>query len=523
MLDSPAIDGDEKPPGIWRWLTTVDHKDIGVLYIVFAAFTGIWGAVDAMMIRTALLTPAADIWHEMTYNGLFTSHGLTMLFLFATPLAIGLANYFVPLLVDADDMAFPRVNAVAFWLLPPAAVLIRTGIITDLLGLTTWAPPMVGWTLYVPLSIEKSNFTVNIVLLGLHLSGVATTLGGINVVATVVAERSPDVSWADLDIFTWTMFTTGGLILFAFPLLGAVLLMLLGDRLLGTMFFTGPGGPVLFQHLFWFFGHPEVYILVLPAMGLISHILPRFTGRTLFGYKAVVYSTFAIAVLSFGVWAHHMFTTGLDPRLQASFMVITFAIAVPSAVKTFNWIATIWNGRIRVTAPFLFCFGAIANFIVGGITGVFLGAIPVDRIVHGTNFVVGHFHLMLVGMMVFSFFAACYYWFPLLTGRWYNVPLAKLHFWLSFVGVVAAFGAMLVLGIDGLPRRMASYPVSFAPLQQLITVAAYVLGIGQLVWLWNVLRSLVVGDRVESGDPWDLADDGLLTREWAWFDDRFDR
>ncbi|USZ74272.1 cbb3-type cytochrome c oxidase subunit I [Halorussus vallis] len=507
-----------KPTGVRRWLTTVDNRDIGVLYLVFGFATGLLGGIDALMLRTNLLSPRSGIWKTGTYDALFTMHGLTMLFLFATPVLFGLANYLVPALVGADEMAFPRVNAVAFWLLVPAAALIRAGILAELLGVPGVTPAATGWTLYVPLSAEMANPQIDLLLLGLHLSGVSTIMSAINFVVTVLVER--EVAWPDLDIFSWTMLTTSGLVLFSFPVLGSALVMLLLDRNVGTTFFAvGGGGPLLWQHLFWFFGHPEVYILVLPPMGIVSLVLPRFAGRKLFGKPAVVYSTLAIGVLAYGVWAHHMFTTGIDPRIQASFMAVTLAIAVPSAVKAFNWIATLWNGRIRLVAPMLFCVGGVANFVLGGVTGVFLASIPVDRVLHGTYYVVGHFHFMLVGLSVFGLFAGVYYWFPLLTGRRYDESLARLHFWLTELGLVVAFGSMLLLGLDGLPRRMATYPPAYAPLQQVATVAAYVMALGQVLWLWNVVRSIRGGPVVEDPNVWDL-DDRLRTPEWERFDRR---
>ncbi len=505
----------ERIGGVRRWLTTVNHRDIGVLYIVFGTCSGLLGGLDAMMLRTDALSPRPGIWKTGTYDSLFTTHGLTMLFLFAGPVIFGVANYFVPILVGADDMAFPCINAVAFWVLPPAALLMRAGIITDMLGVFDASPLATGWTLYPPLTTAMPNPDIDLVLLGLHLSGLGTVMAGINVVVTIIVSR--EVSWGELDIFSWTMLVTGGLVTFAFPVLGSALIMLLCDRNFGTTFFTTPGGgPLLWQNLFWFFGHPEVYILVLPPMGLLSYVLPRFAGRKLFGFRSVVYSTLAIGVLSFGVWAHHMFTTGMDPRLQASFMAMTLAIAVPSAVKTFNWMATLWNGNLRLDAPMLFCLGAIADFVIGGVTGVFLAAIPVDTVLHGTYYVVGHFHFMLVGMSVFALFAACYYWFPLLTGRRYDPYLAKLHFWLSAVGVTATFTVLLVVGMDGLPRRMATYPPRFAPFQITATVCAYVLGVGQLVWLWNMVRSLLWGEPA-SNDPWNCRDLNFPSPEWEWF------
>ncbi|MCO8245770.1 MULTISPECIES: cbb3-type cytochrome c oxidase subunit I [unclassified Haladaptatus] len=527
--------GYGKPTGVIRWLTTVDHKDIGLLYLTFGSIAFFWGGTDAMMIRTELFTHSVDVWDTATYNGLFTMHGLTMLFFFATPVLFGFINYFLPLLIGADDMAFPRVNAVAFWMLPAAFVLVRFGLLSDIIGhviqpvlgmaaaspFFRLEPPQTGWTMYTPLARQRPNPMINIMLLGLHLSGISTTLGAINIIVTTFTLR--DVDWSELDIFTWTALTQAGLILFAFPLLGSAIIMLLLDRVFGTTFFaTGGGGPMLWQNLFWFFGHPEVYILVLPPMGLISLIIPKFSGRKLFGFKFVVYSTLAIGVLSFGVWAHHMFATGMDPRLRASFMAVSLAIAVPSAVKTFNWISTMWNGAIRLEAPMLFCVGSIATFIIGGVTGVFLAAIPVDLILHDTYYVVGHFHLIIMGLIPFGMFAAVYYWFPIFTGRMYDRTLAKVHFWLTFVGVMITFNAFIVLGMMGLPRRYASYPVKFQLLQQIASFGAVLIALGSLVWIWNMLQSYRNGDIVTDADVWNLKKYGMFSKEWQWFEEQLE-
>ncbi|MFB6164537.1 MAG: cbb3-type cytochrome c oxidase subunit I [Haloarculaceae archaeon] len=524
----------EKPGGIVRWLTTVDHKDIGILYGTYGVLTFAVGGLMAMAIRLQLVTPDGAIVSNGLYNGFLTSHGITMLFLFGTPVLAGFANYMVPLLVGADDMAFPRLNAIAFWLLPPAALLIWAGFFLP--GLV---PSQTSWTMYTPLSScgaaqaaagascqAQSSPSVDMMLLGLHLSGIATVMGAINFITTIVGERSEDVSWADLDIFSWTMLTQSGIIIFAFPLLGSALIMLLVERNFGATFFaTQGGGPMLWQHLFWFFGHPEVYILVLPPMGLVSYILPKFAGRKLFGFKFVVYSTLAIGVLSFGVWAHHMFTTGMDPRLAASFMAVSLAIAVPSAVKTFNWITTMWNGNIRLTAPMLFCIGFVSNFIIGGVTGVFLAAVPVDYLFQDTYYVVGHFHYIIMGAIGFAVFAGIYYWFPIYSGRMYQRTLAKWHFWLSMIGTNVTFGAMLILGYLGMPRRYATYQFdpNIAPLAQIHTwhvvasVGAVILLIGQLIFVWNIVQSWVEGPIVDR-DPWDLEEDTpeLYGNEFVW-------
>mgnify|MGYP000524835720 CR=1 FL=1 len=532
-----GVDRERVRSGVVRWLTTTDHRDIGLLYLALGTFAAIWGGVDAMMLRTELLTPAADVWSERTYNALFTMHGLTMLFFFVTPVFFGVGNYFLPLLVGADDMAFPRLNAIGFWLLPPALLLARAGLFAQVtaqvLGAVTDAPFLrvfesmeevaVGWTLYTPLSTGAANPQVDFLLLALHLSGIATTIGAINFVVTIVYESADEVTWATLDIFSWNMLTTSGLIIFAFPMLGSAIVMLLLDRNLGTTFFTVDGGsPILWQHLFWFFGHPEVYIIFLPATGLLSTILPKFVGRRLFGFRFIVYSTLAIGVMSFGVWAHHMFVTSMDPRLQASFMAVSVAIAVPSAIKVFNWLTTMWEGNVRITAPLVLCVASIGVFVVGGVTGVFLAAVPVDVIYHGTYYVVGHFHLILMGIIPFMMFAAGYYWYPLITGRRYDRKLALFQSGLLVFGVVLTFGTLLVLGLLELPRRYASYPAAYAPLQQAATVGAYLIGLSVLLWLYNVLWSARHGEPVADADPWDLKETGQFTREWQWFERRLE-
>ena len=511
-------DHREKPSGLVRWLTTVDHKDIGLMYGAFAVLSFAWGGIAVLLMRTELLTPAADVVDPSLYNAFLTSHGITMLFLFGTPMLAAFSNYLIPLLVGADDMAFPRINAIAFWLLPAGAVLIWAGFF-----LPSVDPAQTAWTMYTPLSVEQPNPGVDLMLLGLHLTGVSATMGAINFVATIFTERSDEVDWANLDIFSWTILVQSAQIIFAFPLLGSAIIMLLLDRNFGTTFFAvDGGGPLLWQHLFWFFGHPEVYILVLPPMGLISYILPRFCGRKLFGFKFVVYSTLALGVMSFGVWAHHMFASGMDPRLRASFMAVSIAIAIPSAVKTFNWITTMWGGNLRLTAPFLFCAGFVFNFIIGGVTGVFEASIPIDLILHDTYHVVAHFHYVIMGGIAFAVFAGIYYWFPLFTGRMYQRTLAKWHFWLTMLGTNLTFFPMILLGYAGMPRRYATYDVAVGPvdlftlLHQLATAGAFVLAIGQLIFVWNLVQSWLEGPRLTDGDPWNLPDH-LYSREWQWF------
>ncbi len=521
-----------------RWTTTTNHREIGLLYIVFGTIAALWGGLDGIMLRTELLVPAAEVWNEQVYSELFTVHGITMLFFFVTPVFFGIGNYVLPLLLGADDMAFPRLNAIGFWLLPPAFLLARAGLIfevtakvlsllpgTDALVRFFGAisEPAIGWTMYVPLSTQTANVQVDLLLLGLHLSGIATTLASINFITTIVYERDPDISWATLDIFSWTMLTTSGLVVFAFPVLGSAIVMLLADRNLGTTFYAVEGGgPLLWQNLFWFFGHPEVYIIFLPAAGLLSLILPKFCGRALFGYRFIVYSTLAIGVLSFGVWIHHMFVTGIDPRIRAAFMATTISVAVPSAIKVFNWITTIWDGDVRLTAPMILCVSAIGTFVIAGVTGIFLAAVPINVLYHGTYYVVGHFHLITVGIIPFMMFAASYYWYPLITGRMYDQRLARFQAVLLVVGATLTFGMLVVLGILEQPRRYATYPAAYAPYHQVATIGAYLLGISVVLWLYNMLWSYWTGDRVTDADVWGLKQTRQFTREWQWFERRLE-
>lgn len=524
---------EEKPSGLIRWFTTVDHKDIGLMYGVFAIFSFIVGGAMVMLMRTELLAPAEDIIGAQFYNSLLTSHGITMLFLFGTPILAAFGNYLVPLLINADDMAFPRINAIAFWLLPPGALLIWAGFFT--VPFSNIQPAQTAWTMYVPLSAGIGSGTqsgvsglgIDFMILGLHLTGLSATMSALNFITTIITERGNGVNWANLDIFSWTILTQSGLILFSFPILGSTLIMLLLDRNFGTTFFAVEGGgPILFQHLFWFFGHPEVYILVLPPMGLMSFIIPKFSGRKIFGFKYVVYSTLALGVLSFGVWAHHMFTTGIDPRIRASFMAVSVAIAIPSAVKTFNWITTMWGGALRLTAPMLFCIGAISNFIFGGVTGVFTAAIPLDLVLHDTYYIVAHFHYILMGMTAFTVFAGFYYWFPIITGRMYQRTLAKAHFWLAMIGTNLTFFAMLILGYLGMPRRYATYDFPIGPTQmmtvfhQMATFGALLITVSTIIWIWNVVQSWYEAPIVEDSDPWNLKETGQFTNEWQWHERR---
>jgi cytochrome c oxidase subunit 1 len=497
------------PEGIAAWVTTTDHKKIGVLYIGSAlAFFALAGLLSVFM-RAELALPGLQILDLATYNQLFTMHGTAMIFFFATPIAIGLANYFVPLQIGAPDVAFPRLNALTFWLFILGAITVFSGF------LATAGAASFGWYGYPPLSEETYSPALghDLWVMGLLLSGVSSILGAVNLLATAFALRAPGMAMFRVPLFTWNILLTAVLILFTFPVIGAALAMLFIDRNLGGHFFAaaaGRGGdPILYQHLFWFFGHPEVYIIALPFFGLVSEIVPVFSRKPLFGYKAFVFATILIGAYSFTVWAHHMFTTGAVNNLF--FAVTSFLIAIPTGVKFFGWIATMWRGRIWLATPMLFCIGFMANFLIGGISGVFLASPPIDYAVHDTYFVVAHMHYVLFGTTVFAMFAGIYYWFPKMTGRLLSERLGQAHFWLLVIGFNVTFFPMHQLGVDGMHRRVADYPAEagFTALNLVSTAGTLLIALAMAVFAVNLLVSLVRGQPA-GDDPW-----GGHTLEWA--------
>ncbi|NNN15462.1 MAG: cytochrome c oxidase subunit I [Acidimicrobiaceae bacterium] len=498
----------EGPSGLYRWLTSTDHKVIGKNYMYTAmVFLFIAGGM-AMLIRTQLASPNGHFVSQQTYNELFTIHGSIMLYLFAGPFAFGgFANYLVPLQIGAPDMAFPRLNALSYWL-------YLTGGITMLLGfLTASGAAAFGWVGYAPLSSSTNSpgagpdlWIVSIALVG--FSGIFT---GVNLVTTIFYLRAPGMTMFRMPIFTWNMLVTGLLILIAFPVLTAALIMLYADRHFGTVIYSvkGGGSPVLWQNLFWFFGHPEVYILALPFFGMVSEIFPVFSKKPVFGYKGLVFATLAIAGLSTGVWAHHMFTTGTV--LLPFFSALSLLIAVPTGIKIFTWIGTMWGGQLNYKAPLTWAIGFIVAFTMGGITGVFLASPPIDFATHDTYFVVAHFHQVLFGSTIFAGFAGFFYWYPKLTGRMYREWLAKLQFWVVFIGFNVTFLPQYLLGLKGMPRRIAVYSPTdgFTFLNQISTVGGYLTGLGFVIFLVNMWiswkRPVPAGD-----NPWDG-----YTLEWA--------
>ena len=490
---------ERQSSGWTSWFTTTDHKRIGIMYMVTTFVFFCLGGVEALMMRLQLGLANNNLVTPEIYNQLFTMHGTTMIFLFVVPMMAGLANYFVPLMIGARDMAYPRLNALSFWLLLAGGLVFYASIF--------WNPPEAGWTSYVPLSsaLYSPSGGQDAWIYLIHLTGLSSILGAINFYATIANMRARGMSWGRLPLFIWAILTYSVLIIFAMPVIAAAVTMLLTDRHFGTHFFdpANGGSPILWQNLFWFFGHPEVYIMVLPGFGLVSEILPVFARKPIFGYKAIAASTVAIAFLGFLTWAHHMFTAPIPEAILVFVMLSSFLIAVPTGVKMLNWIATLWRGTIELRTPLLFCAGFIALFLIGGISGVFLAIFPVDWQVNETYFVVAHIHFVLMGGSVFTIFAAIYYWFPKITGRMLSEGLGKLSFYLMFVGFLTTFLLQHVMGLDGMPRRVYEYDNvgNLALYNAISTIGSFILGLGVLVTIVNVVRSLKVG--VTAGpDPW---------------------
>ncbi len=494
-----AHDVKPEPKGWASWVTTTDHKRIGIMYMVTTFVFFILGGVEALMIRLQLGVPNNTLVSPQIYNQLFTMHGTTMIFLFVVPMMAGLANYFVPLMVGARDMAYPRLNALSYWLLLAGGIVFYASIF--------WNPPEAGWTSYVPLSsiTYSPGGGQDAWIYLIHLTGLSSILGAMNFYVTIANMRARGMTWGRLPLFIWAILTYSILIIFAMPVIAGAVTMLLTDRHFGTHFFdpANGGSALLWQNLFWFFGHPEVYIMVLPGFGIVSEILPVFARKPIFGYKAIAASTVAIAFLGFLTWAHHMFTAPIPEALLIFVMMSSFLIAVPTGVKIFNWIATLWHGTIEFKTPLLFSAGFIALFMIGGISGVFLAVFPVDWQLNETYFVVAHIHFVLMGGAVFTIFAGIYFWFPKISGRMLSESLGKLSFWLMFVGFLMTFLIQHVIGLDGMPRRVYEYDnVGNLALYNLIsTIGSFVLASGVLVTIINVTRSLKHG-AIAGPDPW---------------------
>ena len=477
--------------GIRRWIATTNHKDLGTLYLLFSFSMFIVAGAMAMVIRAELFQPGEQLVNADFYNSMITLHGLVMIFGAVMPAFTGLANWMVPLMIGAPDMAMPRMNNWAFWLLP-----VSFGILLSTLFMEGSAPNY-GWTFYAPLSVKGPPST-DYMILFVHISGVSSVMGAINIMATIMNMRAPGMTYMKMPVFVWTWLITAYLLIAVIPILAGVVTMLLTDRHFGTSFFDAAGGsdPRLFQHIFWFFGHPEVYILILPAFGIISEIIPTFSRKKLFGYASMVYATSAIAFLSFFVWAHHMFTSGMPVAQELFFMYLTMLIAVPTGVKVFNWVTTMFKGALTFETPMLFAIAFILLFTFGGFSGLMLAIVPADFQYHDSYFVVAHFHYVLVPGAIFSIFAGVYYWLPKWCGRMYSPFLSKMHFWLSFVSVNLTFLPMHFLGLAGMPRRIPDYNLIFVDINQYVSVGSFVFGLSQVFFIYVLYHCLTRGQPV---------------------------
>ncbi|MFF5113122.1 cytochrome c oxidase subunit I [Streptosporangium sp. NPDC000509] len=499
-----------KEPGsiVVRWLTSTDHKVIGYMYLMTSFVFFLFAGLMAMVIRGELAQPGLQVLTTAQYNQLFTMHGTLMLLLFATPLFAGFANVVMPLQIGAPDVAFPRLNMVSFWLF------LFGGLIASFGFLTGGGAPDFGWTGYTPLShaTYSPQLGGDLWIVGLTMSGLGTILGSVNFITTIICMRAPGMTMFRMPIFTWNTLLTGVMVLMAFPVLAAALLALLADRKFGAHIYDPQtGGPILWQHLFWFFGHPEVYIIALPFFGIITEVIPVFSRKPLFGYIGLIGATIAIAGLSMTVWAHHMFATGRV--LLPFFSFMSFLIAVPTGVKFFNWIGTMWRGHISFDTPILFAVGFLVTFLFGGLTGVIMASPPLDFHVHDSYFVVAHFHYVVFGTVVFAMFSGFYFWWPKMTGRMLNEKLGKLHFWTLFIGFHVTFFVQHLLGAEGMPRRYADYSAldGFTTLNLISSIGALLLGLSTLPFMYNLWYTARHAPRVTVDDPWGFGN----SLEWA--------
>jgi cytochrome c oxidase subunit I len=481
---------------------STDHKVIGIQYLVTAFFFYFIGGALAEVMRTELSTPDPDFVQPEFYNQLLTMHGTIMLFLWIIPAGAAFANYLIPLMIGAEDMAFPRLNGVAFWMIPPGGILLMSSFFNG--------APQAGWTSYPPLSLISGKSGEEIWILSILILGTSSMLGAINFVTTILLMRMPDMDIHSMPLFCWSMLATSGLILIGTPVLGAALILLSFDLLAGTAFFNPAGGgdPIVYQHMFWFYSHPAVYIMILPFFGAISEILPVHARKPVFGYRAIAYSSLAISFLGLIVWAHHMFSSGTPGWLRMFFMATTMIIAVPTGIKVFSWCATIWGGKLSLNSAFIFAVGFLSSFLIGGLSGVMLAAVPFDIHVHDTYFIVAHFHYVLFGGSVFGLFAAVYHWFPKMTGRMVNETLGRIHFIMTFIGFNITFLPMHQLGLQGMNRRVALYDPQFQTLNMVCTIGSYILALSTFPFIINIVWSLFKGEKA-GRNPW-----RALTLEW---------
>ena len=470
---------DDHPSGIMRWITTTNHKDIGTLYLWFSLIMFFIGGLMALVIRSELFQPGLQFVDPQFFNSMTTMHALVMIFGVVMPAFTGLANWLIPIMVGGPDMALPRMNNMSFWILPFAFSMLLSTLFMD------GGAPAGGWTLYPPLSLQTGN-AFPFLIFAIHFMGLSSIMGAINVVATILNMRAPGMTLMKMPLFVWTWLITAFLLIAVMPVLAGGVTMLLTDKYFGTSFFNAAGGgdPVMFQHIFWFFGHPEVYILILPSFGVVSSIIPTFSRKPLFGYSSMVYATASIAFLSFIVWAHHMFTVGMPLGGELFFMFATMLIAVPTGVKVFNWVSTMWKGAMTFETPMLFAIGFIVMFTIGGFSGLMLAITPADFQYHDTYFVVAHFHYVLVPGSIFAIMAAVYYWLPKWTGHYYSEFLGKTHFWLSTIFVNLTFFPMHFVGLAGMPRRIPDYSLQFADYNAIASIGAFGFGLSQLIFVY---------------------------------------